>query len=186
MNLFEDALTKLMNLGAKELAHTNGDLAEHLKGTYFLLKSWGNADFICLAGLYHAIYGTSGFPEQLVSLDRRKEIVDIIGAEAEALVYFYSACDRTYTYAEIIHQSAPSYRDRFTGEIYLPTKAALSSFCELTLANELEIARGNQKIRDEYGERLVELFQKMEAYVSFEGFQYFEKVFKIKQVMVNK
>jgi hypothetical protein len=38
----DQALSKLHQLGAHELQHLNGDLAQHLKGTNKLLREWGN------------------------------------------------------------------------------------------------------------------------------------------------
>lgn len=176
----EKILHKLKSFGAQSLGHINGDLEEHLKGTYKLLRDWGNADYICLAGFYHAVYGTHGFPQQLVTLEYRTDIAKIIGKKAEELVYFYGACDRTYTYNEIIYKEHPSYKDRFTGKIFTPSKNILLSFCELTLANELEIAKNNEKFREQYGNELIKLFCKMDGYVSTDGFNYFKEVFSIK------
>ena len=97
MDSIDTVLKKLRELGAHELSHINGDLEKHLKGTRNLLAEWGNSEPVCMAGLYHAVYGTEDFPEELVPLDKRQEIAKIIGEDAEALVYFYGACDRRHT-----------------------------------------------------------------------------------------
>ena len=78
-------MLKLKELGANELQHIHGNLEKHLVGTYDLLKSWGAHKYLCCAGLYHSIYGTAGFTEQLVELDKRKYIATIIGNQAEEL-----------------------------------------------------------------------------------------------------
>ena len=171
MNYTNQALAKLRDIGAHELEHVNGDLAQHLKGTCTLLAEWGNPEPICLAGLYHAVYGTADFQAQLVPLDRRSDVAAVIGAEAEALVYFYAACDRRYTYQQIVSEAQPRYRDRFSDETYVPKRSLLASFCELTLANELEIVSKNNEDRERFRPFYVRLFTKFSGLVSEHAFE---------------
>lgn len=140
-----------------------------MQGTCSLLKRWGSPDWLCLAGLYHAVYGNDGFAHPLVGLERRKDIAEIIGAEAEALVYFYAACDRAYTYHQIMTEARPLYKDRFTGEISTPGESTLAAFYELTFANESDIALRSGGFRDKNGERLARLFDRMSGLVSPAG-----------------
>lgn len=185
MNSIDDILARLNDLGANKLNHINGDLEKHLRGTYDLLKSWGNTNDLCFAGLYHAAYGTDGFPEQLATLDQRKVIAEIIGTQAEEIVYFYSACDRPHTYHQIINEDKPTYKDRFTGIVFTPSKTMLASFCELTFANELEIARENQQFREKYGTQLIALFKKLSGHVSVNAFSHFQEVFDVNDASYN-
>ena len=178
MHDINQALMKLQKLGAQELEHVNGDLATQLKGTYGLLKKWGNPEHICLAGLYHAAYGTDGFADQLVSLECRKDIAEIIGKEAEALVYFYAACDRSYFYRQIILEDEPSYKDRFTKETFKPSRKLVASFCELTLANELEIALKNKAFFDRYP-NITKLFNRFKGLASEPAFNEYKKIFGV-------
>jgi len=90
----EGLLNQLRQLGAHQLDHINGTLQSHLRGTYERLRRWGNTDATCLSGLFHAVYGTYGFSEQLLGIDRRDDVASLIGSEAERIVYFYAACDR--------------------------------------------------------------------------------------------
>src|SRR5215210_6397781 len=95
----EEKFGALKNLGFGEFAHLNGSLEEHLRGTYALLAEWENPRFVCVAGLYHAVYGTQpmkalGIPHNEYSPADRPKIRKVIGARAEALVYLYGACDR--------------------------------------------------------------------------------------------
>jgi hypothetical protein len=137
----DDALRRLVALGAGALAHVNGDLFGHLKGTADLLKRWDAPRHVCLAGLYHAVYGTAGFADQLLPLDRRHDVAMVIGDAAEELVYLFSACDRADLYPRLDRRETPlQFRDRFSGTTSVPSSALLAGFCELTLANESEIA----------------------------------------------
>ena len=92
----EDKFKQLALLGAADFQHLNGSLIEHLKGTRDLLASWSAAKTLQDAGLYHAAYGTAGFNQQMISVEQRTKIANIIGPSAEEIVYQYCACDRTY------------------------------------------------------------------------------------------
>jgi hypothetical protein len=137
----DEALRRLAALGANALTHVNGDLYAHLKGTCELLKRWGAPRHVCLAGLYHAVYGTAGFADQLLPLDRRRDVAAVIGDDAEELVYLFSACDRRDFYPRLVRRENPLWlRDRFSGATSVPPAHLLAGLCELTLANEAEIA----------------------------------------------
>lgn len=63
--------------------HINGSLMQHLEGTYFLLKSWGANESLYLPGLYHALYGTSGFANHLIDVHNRCLAKFILGETIE-------------------------------------------------------------------------------------------------------
>lgn len=175
----DQALLKLHELGAHELQHLNGDLAQHLKGTYMLLREWGNSEPVCLAGLFHAVYGTAGFPAALLSLDKRSDIAAAIGDEAEELVYLYGARDRDYTYSKLISHEEPIYRNRFTQESFRLPRLLLASFCELTLANELEIVLQSYNAREDCRAFFVPLFASFKGLVSPPAFEAYLTAFRI-------
>lgn len=174
MNPQDPRLLKLKEFGAKELWHIHGDLEKHLEGTYDLLKSWGADESLCSAGLYHSIYGTSGFPQQLVELEQRHYIAQIIGQEAEELVYFYAACDRSFTYRQFSSTNKPLYKDRFTGKVFAPTEKKLEIFCELTFANELEIVRHDPH----NGRHMIQVLEPLQEYVSANAIMSFREIFR--------
>lgn len=105
---------QLSKLGAADFKHLNGNLIDHLKGTQELLTSWNANQTLQDAGLYHAAYGTAGFNEQMISLDQRSKIAQIIGPDAETIVYEYCACDRDYTWPQLGLQETPYFRNRST------------------------------------------------------------------------
>jgi hypothetical protein len=131
----------LARLGARDVEHLNNDLEAHLQGTYALLTAWRAPESTRLAGLLHALYGTFGFERALVSRDARPEVAALIGDEAEALVYFYCACDRSFCYPQLARSDTPLWRDRFTSAEFHPPGVQLAAFCELTLANEIDVAQ---------------------------------------------
>lgn len=75
--------------------HKQGrDFYSHLKGTHDLLLKWGNSYEVCLAGLFHSIYGTMRFRHQCVPLKNRSDIENLIGTDAEYLAYAFCVLDR--------------------------------------------------------------------------------------------
>jgi hypothetical protein len=82
----------LLKLDADKTRHSGRTLFEHLKGVHDLLRDWDNPTDVCLAGLFHSIYGTNTFKHQ--SLSDRGALIDMIGVKAELLVYHFSTKDR--------------------------------------------------------------------------------------------
>jgi len=155
----------LNNLGAGDFEHLNGSLTIHLDGTYSLLKNWGASDSVCDAGLFHAAYGTAGFDEAMVSLDRRTEISNLLGREVEELVYLYCACDRDFTYESLV-SGAANYKNRFTGDIVKLNRVQARNLSEMTVANELELVIAGEEFREKYGKELYQLFEGLIPYIS--------------------
>jgi hypothetical protein len=74
--------------------HSGREFFAHLKGVHDLLRDWGNSEHVCVAGLFHSIYGTQYFKHRCLPLNRRAELAALIGVEAECLVYEFCTCDR--------------------------------------------------------------------------------------------
>ena len=156
----------LKELGAGDFQHLNGSLEAHLKGTECLLKKWGSSDLLQVAGLFHAAYGTAGFDETMVSLNQRKEIAKVIGIDEEALVYLYCSCDRDFVFPQFESNSRIRFRDRFDGRQFDLDESTTRLFCELTVANELELVLASDDFKSKYGAELLELFKSMHRYLS--------------------
>ena len=159
MNVVDDLLAQLVTLGVNDVAHMTGDLRKHLRGTFERLQVWDCPEELCVAGLFHAVYGTYGSADALVGLDKRPDIAEIIGKRAEEMVYIYAACDRPHFYPRVVRDDQPQYLDRFTSDAVVLTDDNLSSFCELTLANELDVFASNgYAYLNQYGRYYVPLF----------------------------
>ncbi|MGL0931706.1 DUF6817 domain-containing protein, partial [Vibrio vulnificus] len=61
------------------------------------------------------------------------------------------------------------FKDRFTGSTFKLDNAIAKLFCELTVANELELVYGSEEFKLKYGAELFELFQSMDSYLSPEA-----------------
>ena len=161
MSISQDIFRALQHMGAGEFVHLNVSLEAHLCGTEYLLRSWGAPEHVCRAGLFHAAYGTAGFADALTPIALRSEISNLIGQQAENLVYLYCACDRNKFYPSIGSPAQNQFPDRFMATTLQVAPTVLGELCELTAANELEIARGSQPFRVQHGAALAVLFNRM-------------------------
>jgi hypothetical protein len=176
-NDFDRVTSFLKAHSVERIAHVNGDLLSHLEGTSELLREWGNPLGLCLAGLCHTVYGTDGFRVSLLDISRRSELRQIIGSQAEEIVYFYASCDRSHVYPQIGYSSAVEFRDRFTGALFVPDSPLFKSFLELTFANELEGEKRNPRFVEDTRALLDPLFRQWRGLVSQAAFAYFVNLY---------
>ena len=90
--ILEKSIQFLLSKNTKNLKHKKSNFFEHLIGTYNLLLFW-NQDFnLCVAGLFHNIYGNKYYDPKLNI--KRKEIQKLIGVEAEEIVWNFVNVER--------------------------------------------------------------------------------------------
>ena len=128
----------LVERGADDLDHPGGTLGAHLRRVAARLVDHGVDETTRRAGLWHAAYGTDGFPTALVRRDERPLVAAAIGVEAEEQVYLYASCDRSATYPGL---GAPvvTFTDRFSGAAGGLPRQRLGTFAAVTVANELDV-----------------------------------------------
>lgn len=81
--------------GAGECWHKHGTFYEHLVHVYQILKLWGASDAVALFGLFHSSYSNSYVNLAIFAPDVDRSVVrDLIGAEAEELVYIFCIIPR--------------------------------------------------------------------------------------------
>ncbi len=157
---------QLSNIGTDRVAHRNGTLLKHLQGTWDLLREWQNPETVCLAGLYHSVYSTGGFEQQLVPLSERNKIADLIGEEAERFVYLFGACDRPLTHPRIGKNGPLKFHDRFTNTDYALEHAEWCAVCEIMLANEIDLGRYDPAFYKKHLAHYKDLFARFEPWLS--------------------
>ena len=128
----------LKNYGTAVSPHSGRSLRDHLIGTFNLLKAWGNDQDVCLAGLFHSIYGTEVFTRVSAVLAERGTIRRAIGSRAEDLAYMFCACDRRHLVSNVKKSDCFELRDRFTERCVSLDRGTLAALIEIALANELE------------------------------------------------
>jgi len=69
------------------MAHGNSTYINHCFGVYALLKKMGCSEEVCLAGLYHSVYGTDSFDTEIKL--PKELVVKLIGIKAEKLVSIF-------------------------------------------------------------------------------------------------
>ena len=157
------ATALLTELGAGAVDHPGGKLLDHLCRVHDLVADWGGSERLQLAALCHATYSTDGFPVALLPLGERERLREVIGADAEALVYLYDACDRKATYRHLGADPLP-LTDRFTEVVVRLGGEDLTDFALLTVTNELDVLR-HATLDEATRQGLRDLFAAMAAYV---------------------
>lgn len=160
-----EAVGVLLSRGAGQVEHPGGTLLAHLRRVHAVLGEWEARPALRLAGLCHAFYGTDGFATALGDTGRRGELAQVIGVEAERLVYLYASCDRSRSYSRLLLPDGP-FTDRFTGAAHCPSPADRRDFAELTVANELDVLTASPELHAAHGRALAELFTAWEPLLS--------------------
>lgn len=93
----------LQSLGTRDVPHTGEGFFAHLVAVYRDLNKWGCDEAVCLAGLFHSIYGTEKFRLFGLPVERRQEVIDLIGPHAERVAYINCVMDRS-TFDAIVQQ----------------------------------------------------------------------------------
>ena len=130
-------LDLLKEFNTDENPHTNRTLSNHLIGTYELLEKWDNTKEICLAGLFHSIYGTMIYKISSADLSKRKYIENIIGKRAEELAYLFCVTDRR-EYFNLIEKNQIILKDIVHNKEIHISKNDLNALIEIEFANILE------------------------------------------------
>lgn len=79
---------------ARSMPHSAGSFLGHLFGVHEILVAWGCAPTVCTAGLFHSTYGTEFYTASIFDFGDRQKLRDLIGTEAEALVYAFGRMSR--------------------------------------------------------------------------------------------
>jgi len=140
----------LRDRGAESIPHAGGSLYEHLGRVFDRLAGHGASSAECLAALTHAAYGTDGFPVALLDVADRRQLRDLIGADAEQMVYRYGGCDRGRTWRALA--ATGLIWSRFTGHSESPTPQALRAFADLSIVNELDVYERSPEIAAKAGD----------------------------------
>ena len=146
----------VIQVGADNVQHSGKTYLAHVIGVYRLMKSWAEEDEMCRAAIFHSIYGTEGFQDFTLPLDRREEVCALIGERAEQLSYANRVCaligeraeqlsyansamNRASFYGQVKNdQDDYQIKDRITGGTIDLTARAFEDLIRLHLCDFLE------------------------------------------------
>lgn len=127
----------LNEIGATGTQHLAGRmLEEHLLATWRILHDWRCPQAVCIAGLYHSVYGTDHFDTACLGPADRPRVRAVIGEDAERLAYLFGAMVREPFYADPTMNPLQSRFDDGPLDITEEERRAL---CDIFLANELDL-----------------------------------------------
>lgn len=138
------AAALLEELGVEDIEHPSGTLMEHLQGTYDLLAGWGCPHHLCVAGMYHSVYGTEFFQTQTLGLDARERVREVAGEEAEELAFLWCVMRRGSLHENLERGAPYSITTREGGSLPLTGVEQLAELLTLDLANRLEQLEENE------------------------------------------
>ncbi|MFI7427880.1 DUF6817 domain-containing protein [Micromonospora sp. NPDC049836] len=156
MGADSDVRRWLRQRGAETIPHPGGTLYTHLCRVHDRLAELGCGVDAQLAGLAHAVYGTDGFDVTLLDRTDRATLRELIGDDAEALVYLYGACDRGRTWRKLA--ATGEVVDRFTDQTWTLGPGQVRPFVDLSIVNELDVIEQDPATADRYGEYFRSLF----------------------------
>jgi hypothetical protein len=141
---YQDFLVE--HLHVQEVRHTGRSFFEHLKGTHDLLRDWGNPEPVCLAGLFHSIYGTWHFRHTALPIEKRALLAELIGKEAEFLAYVFCVSERPKIFLANAGRSEISIHDHYANEFIQLSRGDLINLLEIEAANLIEQGGAASKI----------------------------------------
>lgn len=133
-------LERLEYLGARRIRHSGRSLFDHLVGTFRLLDTWSCPRNVCIAGLFHSVYGTNVFVPGARIDAVRESLSQWIGADAERLVHLFSVSSRPRALLDAIDRR--EITDRFTGERIPVDDLSLRGLLVIECANLMEQGDG--------------------------------------------
>jgi hypothetical protein len=131
-------IAEIKLLSAEEITHSNRSFLNHLICTYRLLKTWQKPEYVCLAGLFHSIYGTQTFESNPIDFEHREKLQKVIGTDAERLVYYYCIRKENHFFANLSRQSNFKIRDRRNNQEIDICEQDFLNLLEIRLADHLE------------------------------------------------
>jgi hypothetical protein len=134
----ENRLRFLREANTEGMPHSDRGLLDHLLGTRQLLVEWGARPALCDAGLFHSIYSTEHFEQTAVPLTSRDEVRQLIGQEAESLVWLFCMMRRETFFLDLGKNRSPSVQHRETGEQISLSGTQHQDLLTLLFANSLE------------------------------------------------
>lgn len=140
----------LLANGADAVEHSGERLLDHLLEVRGVLEGWGARTALCDAGLFHSVYGTQFLGEELLGSDRRDEVRELIGPEAEELAWLWHAVRRE-SLADNLGRSEGWQIETRGGEVVPISRQQFEDLVNLMVADAVEQLprRGEEGLRNQ-------------------------------------
>jgi hypothetical protein len=130
-----DELQKFLTLlGTDKVKHSGRNLWTHLLNVYDILKANGHEQATCSAGGLHSIFGTNAFKHQMLNINQRHIVVNLIGEPATKLVDLFHIIKRPHTLESAIKNNSLEV-ELNSGVKKILTQNELNSICAIEAAN---------------------------------------------------
>lgn len=164
----QEYLDLLTEFGADANPHSGRSLLDHLIGTHDLLAKWGASEQLCVAGLFHSIYGTAYYAIKSADLSSRPRLAHALGERVEQLVYLFCVCDRQ-AFFDQANAAAPVLQDNACDKMRSCEPDMIKDLIELTIANEIEQLPDDLVMSDSHRAFYRDLLHKGGALMSMEA-----------------
>ncbi|HZZ45036.1 MAG TPA: hypothetical protein VFE58_19020 [Tepidisphaeraceae bacterium] len=134
----ENRLGFLRKANTEGMPHTDRGLLDHLLGTRQLLVEWEARPALCDAGLFHSVYSTEHYELKAIPLTVRNEVQQLIGDEAESLVWLFCMMRRETLFRNLGQDRNLSVQHRLNGEQIPLSGTQFQDLVTMTFANSLE------------------------------------------------
>jgi hypothetical protein len=104
--------TYLIDHAAATTTHSGHTLWDHLSGVHRILTAVDCDEYVCMAGLFHSVYGTQSFHHITIACSQRVEIQKLIGQRAEALVWAFCSLARPNLFETSLKQKTFHWLDQ--------------------------------------------------------------------------
>jgi len=172
----ESYINFLESYHAHEQKHSNGSLLDHLYGTCFLLNSWKLPKHVCVAGLFHSVYGNEYFTNGLLALNNRKVLIELIGKKAELLVYYFNICNRIQTIANAKYNLNYITERENNTTVHNLSKTQFADLILIIFANELEQIENYSELTEKEQIDLHELYKTSKPYLNEYAIQTYKDI----------
>ncbi|HEL3815306.1 TPA: hypothetical protein UMY79_002198 [Stenotrophomonas maltophilia] len=132
-------------LRADQVPHSGRTLKDHLEGTGRILREWRCDEAVCIAGMFHSIYGTNVFGFKRLGWSDRPLVGRMLGERAEHLVYLFCVSDRPGAFLEALGTGI--IRHRTSGESFSAGVDVCAALLEIESANLIEQGCGEQFLK---------------------------------------
>ncbi|WP_018680244.1 DUF6817 domain-containing protein [Actinokineospora enzanensis] len=140
----EDYRGDLVRLGMHKVAHQDVTLVDHMVRACTILQDMRAKEHICLAGLFHGVYGTEGLHNDDVDAipdARRAEVRTVVGPEVEQVIFTFSVMSYASlgrSFRRVIRpDGTPQMTDRRTGAAIPMDRAEYLDLLQMKLGDVL-------------------------------------------------